>query len=134
MVIQPTREEAVFDIGGTQSHFDQSPQSSHDARVGFDPSGFITKVNDSFTRITGYEPAEIQGCNVRVLSAGLMQPEFYLELFRHLMAEGRWQGRITYRRRNGEVFSARTEITSLRDTHDPLGEYIGAFTTMADKQ
>ena len=85
-----------------------------------DREGAITSVNRAFTAITGYEAADVMGKNPRVLQSGRHDAAFYDKLWTQLLAEGRWQGEIWNRRKDGEVFPAWSTIAR---THDSRRRY-----------
>ncbi|MBE0626470.1 MAG: PAS domain-containing protein, partial [Burkholderiales bacterium] len=64
----------------------------------------IIAVNPSFCRITGYTEDEVIGENPSMLAGGVHPPGFYRELWGALTTNGRWQGEICNRRKNGELF------------------------------
>lgn len=64
----------------------------------------IIYVNRMFESITGYREAEVIGEKPAVLSAGFHGPAFYRDMWATLAEEGRWEGVIWNRRKNGETY------------------------------
>ena len=69
-----------------------------------DADNLIIAVNPSFSRITGYAADEVIGRNPRMLSGGINPPECYREMWDSLASNGKWQGEIRNRRKNGEIY------------------------------
>ncbi len=96
-----------------------------------DPQGNILTVNDSFTQITGYCAAEVQGKNPRILQSGVQGPEFYQAMWAQLLDKGQWSGEIWNRRKSGERYIETLTITAVRDAHGQLLHYVGMFTDIS---
>ena len=64
----------------------------------------IAYVNRQFEAVTGYQQEEIVGQTPSILSSGLHSREFYADMWRRLESEGRWEGLIWNRRKNGETY------------------------------
>ncbi len=99
-----------------------------------DAQGVIQSVNRAFTEITGYEPQEVTGKTPRVLSSGRHGAEFYRSLWAALLAEGRWQGEIWDRRKNGEVYPKWLAIRALRDVEGATTNYVATFSDISQRK
>jgi diguanylate cyclase (GGDEF)-like protein/PAS domain S-box-containing protein len=69
-----------------------------------DEHGIIVSVNPAFTKITGYSAAEAIGRKPSLLKSDHHDEAFYQALWRRVCEEGRWEGEIWNRRKNGEVY------------------------------
>lgn len=102
-----------------------------------DPRGAIIGVNPSFTTLTGYRPEEVIGQNPSILKSGQQGPEFYAGMWQALVRQGYWQGEISNRRKDGQVYVEMLTITSVHDTEGSLSHYVGIFsdvTAMKEQQ
>lgn len=93
-----------------------------------DPAGNILEVNDMFTRITGYSREEVLGKNPRILKSGTQSEEFYANMWRALIQEGRWSGELWNRNKNGELFAETLTINAVRDAAGNLQQYVALFS------
>ncbi len=84
----------------------------------------ILKVNAALTRITGYSTEECIGQTPRLFSSGRQDQRFYQEMWERLHANGRWEGEIWNRRKNGETYPARLSITAVRDSEGRVTNYV----------
>jgi PAS domain S-box-containing protein len=78
-------------------------------------NGEIEYVNRSFTKVTGYAPAEVIGKNPRILKSGIHPPEFYKRLWRTLLRGQQWEGEFRNRKKSGKLFWESATITPIRD-------------------
>jgi diguanylate cyclase (GGDEF)-like protein/PAS domain S-box-containing protein len=88
----------------------------------------IQTVNAAFTDITGYGAEEVVGASARLLQSGRHAPEFYRHMWAKLLDEGRWQGEIWNRRRNGEVYPELLTLNVVRDAAGQVTNFVGVFT------
>jgi len=96
-----------------------------------DGNGKILKVNQAFTRITGYGLEEIVGQNPRLLQSGRQDADFYRRMWESLLQEGHWEGEIWNRRKNGEVYPQWLSITAVRDDRAQISHYVAAFVDLS---
>jgi PAS domain S-box-containing protein len=92
--------------------------------IGKSMDGTILLWNEGARRLYGYEPDEVVG---KANSAILHVPEDVeigkpQQILNAALAEGKWEGTIKRRRKNGDSFSARVVITPRRNANgEPVG-------------
>ena len=99
-----------------------------------DAAGNIIDINDSFTRITGYNRAEVLGKNFRVLKSGRQDANFYAAMWISLTTKGFWSGEIWNRRKNGEVYPEQLAIQALRNPQGSNQGFIALFTDISERK
>jgi diguanylate cyclase (GGDEF)-like protein/PAS domain S-box-containing protein len=92
-----------------------------------DRAGNILKVNPAFTAITGYSQEEVLGRNPRVLKSDRHDENFYQEMWRGLLADGRWEGEIWNRRKSGESYPEWLSISAVKDAAGRTTHYVAVF-------
>jgi diguanylate cyclase (GGDEF)-like protein/PAS domain S-box-containing protein len=97
-----------------------------------DADGVIQRINRAFTDITGYEEQEALGQNPRILKSDRHENEFFAQMWRALVENGQWQGEIWNRRKDGEIYPEWLTITSIRDSHGNIVNYVGVFHDMTE--
>ncbi|CEG27464.1 MFS transporter [Bacillus sp. B-jedd] len=92
-----------------------------------DADGIILKVNPAFTRITGYSMAEVKGKTPSVLQSGEHDNDFYRRMWFSLKTDGKWEGLIWNKRKNGEIYQEHLTIKAVKDAMGETKNYIGIF-------
>jgi diguanylate cyclase (GGDEF)-like protein/PAS domain S-box-containing protein len=90
-----------------------------------DAAGTTLLVNQAYCRLTGYSAEEVVGKNQRMLSAGRHDRAFYQAMWECLLREGRWQGKIWNRRKDGSLFLEHLTIVALPNADGTPGHYVG---------
>lgn len=93
-----------------------------------DTADNIIAVNQAFSRITGYQPAEVIGKSPRLLKSERQDSNFYDELSDALEQQGTWQGQIWNQRKDGEQFPAFENISVVKDHSGKITNYISVFS------
>ncbi|HJV27931.1 MAG TPA: EAL domain-containing protein [Aromatoleum sp.] len=96
-----------------------------------DPQGKVLCVNRAFTELTGYSAADIVGKTPAVLRSGRHSSEFYARMWLALRDEGRWQGEIWNRHKNGTVYPEWLSISAVHDDDGNVLHYVGVFTDIS---
>ncbi len=94
----------------------------------------IVSVNRAFTRITGYDAAEVVGQTPRMLRSGLHSAEFYGEIWQRIEREGRWQGEIQDRRKTGEIYPTWVSISAVHDGDGRVTHYFSIFSDITERK
>lgn len=99
-----------------------------------DSRGSILKVNETFTRITGYSEAEIVGKNPRMFSSGLQNTAFYRRLWKSVIKTGNWEGEIWNQRKNGELFPEWLTISAVYSAEGALTHYVATMSDISERK
>ncbi|ASP39660.1 hybrid sensor histidine kinase/response regulator [Bacterioplanes sanyensis] len=105
---------------------------SEEAILITDRDGHIIRVNQAFSRITGYAAHEVIGHRPNILSSGQQNKHFYQQLWQELEKTGRWSGEITNRRKNGELFAEHLNINAVLNKHGKASHYVAHFVDMTE--
>ena len=107
---------------------------SSEAMVVTDPAGRLISVNPAFTKITGYQPEEVIGKRLSVLSSGRHDANFYQDMWHAIRTTGSWEGDIWNRRKNGEIYAERLTVNTSYDD-DGIPRYrIGLFSDITKQK
>ncbi|REL27309.1 EAL domain-containing protein [Thalassotalea euphylliae] len=109
-------------------------ESSLDAIMISDQSGTIISVNPAFTSVTGYKPREVIGGNANILNSGRHDQAFYQQMWGKLNTEGKWQGEIWNKRKNGEIFPEWLTIVKIGDDLNGEVFYTGIFSDITERK
>ncbi|MCL1090207.1 EAL domain-containing protein [Shewanella profunda] len=94
----------------------------------------IELVNPAFTQITGYTLDEIKGHSPSILSSKRHPQHFYTAMWQSLQKEGKWEGEIWNKRKNGEVYPEYLAITVVRNEQGAIIQHIGLFMDISKRK
>ncbi|WP_245600368.1 diguanylate cyclase domain-containing protein [Psychromonas arctica] len=97
-----------------------------------DINGFILSVNPAFTHITGYSAEEAIGLTPNILKSYRQNDDFYTALWAELKKHGKWSGEIWNRRKSGDIFLVRLNISMVKDEEGKTIRYISVFSDITD--
>lgn len=135
--------ELMEDIDFALEHFEKEEQlllsaqvfaQSSEAIMLLDADCRIVMVNQAFTHITGYSEEEALGKNPKILASGQHDRNFYAAMWDAIEREGRWQGEVWNRRKNGAIYPQWLFIQTMKDSQGKLTHYIGTFTDLTERK
>ena len=121
-----------YELGRKGAQFTKIYENTVEGILITDGESRIQAVNPAFTAITGYDVSEVLGKTPAVLSSGKQDAEFYRDMWRHLLEDGKWTGEIWNRRKNGEIYPEWLNITAIHDRQGHLQQYVCLFTDISE--
>lgn len=94
----------------------------------------ILRINQAFTRITGYSRGEAVGKTTSLLKSGIHGGSFYKDMAEQLDSKGVWQGEIWNRRKNGEIYPEWLTITAIRSESGDVVNYVGTMLDITQRK
>jgi len=91
----------------------------------------IVVANKAFTEITGYEQDDVVSKTPQVLRSGKHDEPFYAAISASIIKTGRWKGEVWNRRKNGEIFPAWLNISTVVDNFGQVTHYVSLFSDIA---
>lgn len=91
----------------------------------------ISAVNRAFSEITGYSETEALGHTPRLLASGLHDSAFYAAMWHQLTTQGHWQGEISNRRKNGELYPSWLTISAVRNSDQVVTHFVAVFADIS---
>lgn len=101
---------------------------SHEGMLVTDVSGVIVRVNDAFTRITGFTAEDSVGQTPSILRSGRHDADFYDSMWKSIRQTGSWQGEVWNRHKNGNTFPALVTISEVRGEDGKVAFYVATYT------
>ena len=102
-------------------------ENTADGVIIYDAQRRIVSVNKSFTTITGYQEREVVGKHAEFFRADKHDDAFYRDVDSVVDENGRWQGEMTRRRKNGEIFPSLCSISAVKDERGVTTNYVTVF-------
>lgn len=93
-----------------------------------DVNGVILRVNQAFTRLTGYSAEEAIGRTPELLRSGRHDKQFYQKMWETIKAQCYWQGEIWNRRKNGKIYAEWLTISAVTAPDGQITHYVGTFS------
>jgi diguanylate cyclase (GGDEF)-like protein/PAS domain S-box-containing protein len=94
----------------------------------------IVHVNDAFLDITGYPMDSVIGKDPKILKSGNHDKHFYQKIWNQLSMNGYWQGEITNRKKNGEIYIEWLSINAIKNTQGQIENFIGIFSDVTHQR
>jgi PAS domain S-box-containing protein len=91
----------------------------------------INAVNRAFSEITGYSEQQAIGQTPRLLASGLHDSAFFAAMWYQLTAKGHWQGEISNRRKNGEIYPSWLTINAVRNRAGFITHFVAVFADIS---
>jgi diguanylate cyclase (GGDEF)-like protein/PAS domain S-box-containing protein len=94
----------------------------------------ILHVNDAFEDITGYSLGNVIGKDPKILKSGKHDKHFYQKIWNQLSENGYWQGEITNRKKNGEIYIEWLSINTIKNAQGKIENFIGIFSDVTHQR
>jgi PAS domain S-box-containing protein len=89
-----------------------------------DSNARIVRVNQAFTKLTGYTQDELEGKTRSILKSGRHDDKFYQRLWFILQATGHWEGEVWNRRKDGIIYPEWLAITAIKNEQGEITNYV----------
>jgi PAS domain S-box-containing protein len=113
----------------TLRNLSQAVEQSPVSIVITDTSGIIQYGNPMVFKLTGYEPEEILGENVRIFSSREKDQKEYKKLWETISSGNEWRGEFHNKKKNGELY---WELASISAIKNPNGEIVNFLAIKED--
>lgn len=94
----------------------------------------ILKVNQAFTKITGYSPEEVIGRTPRLLGSGYHDADFYAALWERVEKNRSWEGEVWDWRKSGEKYPLWLTITAVHGSNAALLHYVVTLIDITEQK
>lgn len=99
-----------------------------------DRNGNIEYVNPSFEKITGYCREEAIGKTPRILKSGLMNAEYYKDVWSTIRSGKVLRAELTNKKKDGEIFIYDQAITPLKDPQGNITHFISTGRDITEQK
>jgi len=98
------------------------------------PNAVILRVNQAFTKLTGYSAQEALGQTPQMLNSGRHDKTFFQAMWSSLKETGHWQGEIWNRRKNGIIFAEWLAISAVTAPDGKVTHYVGTYSDITENK
>ncbi|MGD0961024.1 MAG: PAS domain S-box protein, partial [Methylomonas sp.] len=99
-----------------------------------DAGRLILRINQAFTKITGYTPDEVVGRTPNLMSSDRHDGVFYHGILECIADKGAWQGELWSRRKNGEIYPVWLNITAVKNEAGDITHYVGMMVDITARK
>ncbi len=89
----------------------------------------IILTNKAFTNITGYTQEDVYQKNPSILSGDENKKEFYEDMWNKIIKNGKWEGNLTNKKKDGSLYEEHLKITTLKDKDGNIINYLATFNS-----
>lgn len=109
-------------------------ENSQEAMSVTDESGIILSINAAFSTITGFSQDEVVGKTHSILKSGKHDQSFHQRMWHEINTTGRWQGEISNRRKNGEIYAEWLSINTIYDENNQPYRRVALFSDISQRK
>jgi diguanylate cyclase (GGDEF)-like protein/PAS domain S-box-containing protein len=95
------------------------------------PGFAILRVNEAFSRLSGYSVRELMGKTPELFLSGRHDKSFFKSILASLKKNGNWQGEVWSRRKNNLVDPEWVSISAVTSPEGKTSHYVMAFSDVA---
>ncbi len=125
MKIEPTEKRSnISQIPENLRVLETAIKNAGNAIAITDNEGKFLWVNQSFVKLTGYEPEELAGKKASVLKSGVHSRDFYQNLWSTITTGKVWQGDMVNQRKDGSFYNEHNTISPVFDENGTISHFI----------
>ncbi|CAK1763567.1 sensor domain-containing diguanylate cyclase [Vibrio crassostreae] len=114
-----------------ESQLAKAAMNGMSALVITDRNNRIIKVNQEFTRVSGYSLEDVKGHQPSMFASGRYNQEFYIKMWSIITKTGVWEGEVVNRRKDGSLITEILRIQTIKDSKDVIQFYVASFVDIS---
>lgn len=99
-----------------------------------DKNNRIIKVNEEFTRLSGWREDEVLGQPPSMFQSGHHKKDFYSTMWKTIKSEGLWEGEITNKRKDGSLLTEILRIQAICNNDGKMEYFIASFVDITERK
>ncbi len=99
-----------------------------------DFQGKIKYINPKFIEVTGYSKEEAIGQSPRILTSNQHPDEFFQNLWETITSGNTWQGEISNKRKDAQVYWANTSISPITNEQGEISDFVAIMEDVTEKK
>ena len=130
-------------VEAARRHSAQQQQELRIAAVAFDSNEgllitdadlVILRINNSFTRITGFQSYEVVGRETSIFRSPLASPVKFENIMANLQATGDWQGELWIRSKSSDAIPLWLSVTAVRTEEGIATHYVMSLVDITERK
>jgi diguanylate cyclase (GGDEF)-like protein/PAS domain S-box-containing protein len=94
----------------------------------------ILRINQAFSKLTGYSAHELIGQTPNILSSGRHDKQFFQTMWGTLKEKGFWQGELWNRRKDGMIVAEWLTISAVTAPDGCVTHYVGTYSDITENK
>ncbi|WP_122035332.1 sensor domain-containing diguanylate cyclase [Aliivibrio sp. EL58] len=99
-----------------------------------DKNNRIIKVNEEFTRLSGWREDEVLGQPPSMFQSGNHKKDFYSTMWKTIKSEGLWEGEVTNKRKDGSLLTEILRIQAICNNDGKMEYFIASFVDITARK
>ena len=99
-----------------------------------DTHSSVIRVNEAFTRISGYSENDVLGRKPSLWASRQYEKNFYEEMWATLLEKGEWEGEIFNRRKNDDLYPGYLNISAVKDKQGQTTHYVSHLVDISEQK
>ncbi|WP_394134235.1 sensor domain-containing diguanylate cyclase [Aliivibrio fischeri] len=99
-----------------------------------DKNNRIIKVNEEFTRVSGWEESEVMGQCPSIFQSGVHNDAFYAEMWQTIQKKQCWEGEVINKRKNGTLITEILRIQAIMGINGKVQYFIASFVDITARK
>ncbi|WP_070966471.1 diguanylate cyclase [Vibrio sonorensis] len=117
-----------------ESRIARAAMNGMSAMIITDRHNRIIKINEEFTRISGYTIDQVKGKQPSLFASGKHDQGFYDNMWKILESDGLWEGEVINRRRDGSLITEILRIQTVTDKQGVVQFYVASFVDISHRK
>ncbi|MCE4934137.1 sensor domain-containing diguanylate cyclase [Aliivibrio fischeri] len=99
-----------------------------------DKNNRIIKVNEEFTRVSGWEESEVMGRCPSIFQSGVHSDAFYAEMWQTIQKKQCWEGEVVNKRKDGTLITEILRIQAIMGKNGKVQYFIASFVDITARK
>ncbi|WP_063651484.1 diguanylate cyclase [Aliivibrio fischeri] len=99
-----------------------------------DKNNRIIKVNDEFTRVSGWKESEVMGQCPSIFQSGVHSDAFYAEMWQTIQKNQSWEGEVVNKRKDGTLITEILRIQAIMGINGKAQYFIASFVDITARK
>ncbi len=99
-----------------------------------DKNNRIIKVNEEFTRVSGWQESEVMGLSPSIFQSGVHGDAFYAEMWQTIQKKQCWEGEVINKRKDGTLITEILRIQAIMGKNGKVQYFIASFVDITARK
>lgn len=97
-----------------------------------DKNGVVEYINPAYVKLTGYGKEDVVGKNAYGMRSSKQSTDYYENMWKTISSGNIWVQKITEKKKNGDLYTARITIAPVKDKEDEVAHYVAFHSDLTE--